>query len=40
MLFEPKSEKVLVIAIVLRGVGEVASEWYQSGYIFAFCSRE
>jgi hypothetical protein len=39
-LFGPVKKKVLVIAIILRGVGKVASEWYQSGNIFAFCSRE
>jgi hypothetical protein len=38
--FEPREEKVLVRAIVLRGVGSVSTKWYQSGYIFSFCSRE
>jgi hypothetical protein len=33
-------EKVLEIAIILRGAGKGAPEWYQSGNIFSFCSRE
>jgi hypothetical protein len=38
-LFGPKSRKVLVRAIVLRGVGKVASEWYQSLVFFSVTKR-